>query len=171
MTRHILFQDYDGTTYELETPLTSNVDYEQVVTDLDVPTYVNKSNFHIERGLVTVWAGLNAHRMGELFPTKVIQKPAKEPIPVLFFGGAAVRMLCPSANEPSSPFYRELNDIDLIAPKNRAQDLYKLLLTLGDLFGTRYYYFVARSDRRFNAMRAGKRYLSLIHISEPTRPY
>ena len=158
MTRCILFQDYDGTTYELDTPLESDIDYDQITTDLDVPNYVNRSNFHIERGLVTVWAGLNAHRMEKLFPAKATQRLAKEPIPVLFFGGAAVRMLCPSANEPSSPFFRELNDIDLIAPQSRAQDLYKLLLALGDLCGTRYHYFVARSDRRFNAMRAGKRY-------------
>jgi len=158
LTRCVLFQDYDGTTYEVDTPLASNVDYGQIATDLEVPNYVNRSNFHIERGLVTVWAGLNANRMEELFPGKATQRLAKEPIPVLFFGGAAVRMLCPSANEPSSPFFRELNDIDLIAPKNRAQDLYKLLLALGDVCGTRYYYFVSRSDRRFNAMRAGKRY-------------
>ena len=158
MGRCILFQDYDGAVYELETPLRSSVDYGQIAKDLEVPEYVNRSNFHIERGLVTVWAGLNAHRMGQLFPATATQKLAKEPIPVLFFGGAAVRMLCPSANRPSSPFFRELNDIDLIAPKSRAQDLYKLLLALGDLCGTRYYYFVARSDRRFNAMRAGKRY-------------
>lgn len=158
MTRCTLFQDYDGTTYELETPLTSNINYEQIRTDLEVPPYVDRTNFHIERGLVTIWAGLNAHRMEEFFPTRATQRLGKESIPVLFFGGAGVRMLCPSANDPSSPFFRELNDIDLIAPKKRAQDLYKLLLVLGDLCGTRYHYFVARSDRRFNAMRAGKRY-------------
>jgi len=158
LTRCILFQDYDGTTYELDTPLGSDIDYEQITTDLEVPDYVNRSNFRIERGLVTVWAGLNAYRIEKIFPGKATQRLAKEPIPILFFGGAAVRMLCPSANEPSSPFFRELNDIDLIAPRSRAQDLYKLLLALGDLCGTRYYYFVARSDRRFNAMRAGRRY-------------
>jgi len=158
LTRCVLFQDYDGATYELDTPLSSNVDYGQIAAELEVPKYVNRSNFHMERGLVTVWAGLNAHRMEELFPATATQRLAKEQIPVLFFGGAAVRMLCPSANDPSSPFFRELNDIDLIAPKSRAQELYKLLLALGDLCGTRYYYFVARSDRRFNAMRAGKRY-------------
>jgi len=36
--------------------------------------------------------------------------------------------------------------------------LYKLLLALGEICGTRYYHFVTRTDRRFNAMRAGKRY-------------
>jgi hypothetical protein len=81
-----------------------------------------------------------------------------EPIPVLFFGGGAVKMLCPIANQPSSPLCREIDDIDLIASRKRAQDLYKLLLVLGDLCGTRYYHFVTRTDRRFNAMRAGKRY-------------
>jgi len=158
LRRCILFQDYDRTIYELDTPLSSKVDYEKIRKDLEVPDYVDRLNFHIERGLVTVWAGLNAHRMRELFPTATTQKVVKEPIPVLFFGGAAVRMLCRSANQPSSPFFRELNDIDLIAPRRRAEDLCKLLLALGDLCGTRYHYFVARSDRRFNAMRAGKRY-------------
>jgi len=158
LRRCVLLKDYDGTTYEVETPLSSKVNYEEIRKDLEVPDYVDKLSFHMERGLVTVWAGLNAHRIGELFPTFATQKAVKKPIPVLFFGGAAVRMLSRSANYPSSPFFRELNDIDLIAPKSRAQDLYKLLLALGDLCGTRYYHFVARSDCRFNAMRAGKRY-------------
>ena len=156
--RCILFTDYDGTTYEVDIPLSSKVNYEDVRKSLEIPEYVNKSSFSMERGLVTVWAGLNAHRIKELFPEANLQKQIKEPIPTLFFGGAAVRMLSPSANKPSSPFFRELNDIDLIAPKNRAQDLYKLLLSLGEICGTRYYHFAARSDYRFNAMRAGKRY-------------
>jgi hypothetical protein len=156
--RCILFKDYDGTTYEVETPLTSKVNYETIRKSLEIPDYVDKSSFTMERGLVTIWAGLNAHRIKELFPTAPLEKPIKEPISALFFGGAAVRMLSPSANKLSSPFFRELNDIDLIAPKNRAQDLYKLLLSLSEICGTRYYHFAARSDCRFNAMRAGKRY-------------
>jgi len=158
LPRQVVSQDYDGTVYELDTPLSSKVNYENVRRDLEVPDYVDKSSFQIERGLVTVWAGQNAHRLREIFPDASIEKEAKEPIPVLFFGGAAVRMLCQSANDPSSPFSRVLNDIDVIAPSRRAQELYKLLLALGDLCGTRYHYFVTRSDRRFNAMRAGKRY-------------
>jgi hypothetical protein len=156
--RCILFKDYDGTTYEVETPLASKVNYENIRKSLEIPDYVDKSSFTMERGLVTVWAGLNAHRVKELFPAVNLQKQIKEPIPTLFFGGAAVRMLSPSANNPLSPFFRELNDIDLIAPKSRAQDLYKLLLSLSEFCGTRYYHFAARSDCRFNAMRAGKRY-------------
>ncbi len=158
MARCILFRDYDGTTFELDTPLTAKILYEQVRKDLQIPDYVPRSDFHIERGLVTIWAGLNAHRMDQILPQVPTYKVAKESVPVLFFGGAAVRMLCPSANNQSGPFFRQLNDVDLIAPKNRAQDFYKLLLALGDLCGTRYHYFVTRSDRRFNAMRAGKRY-------------
>ena len=158
MTRCVLFRDYDGFEYDLETPLSRKVEYERIRRDLEVPDYVHKSDFHLERGLVTVWAGMNAHRTKELFTETAAQSAAKAPIPVLFFGGAAVRMLCRSANEPSNPLFRELNDIDLIAPRSRAQDLYKLLLAMGDLCGTRYHYFVTRSDRRFNAMRAGKRY-------------
>lgn len=139
-------------------PLTSKVDYGIIRKSLGVPDYVDESSFTMERGLVTIWAALNAHRIKEISPNEFLQKSFRKPIPVLFFGGAAVRMLSPSANKPSSPFFRELNDIDLIAPKNRAQDLYKLLLSLGEICGTRYYHFVSRSDQRFNAMRAGKRY-------------
>jgi len=158
VARCILFTDYDGTAYEVETPLSSKVNYETIRENLGIPDYVDKSSFTMERGLVTIWAGLNAHRLKELFPKATFQKTIKEPIPTLFFGGAAVRMLSPSANKPSSPFFRELNDIDLIAPRKHAQELYKLLLSLGEICGTRYYHFAARSDCRFNAMRAGKRY-------------
>jgi len=158
LTRCKLIEDYDGTVYEVETPLSSKVDCEEIRRDLAIPDYVDMSSFQIERGLVTVWAGQNAHRMKEIFPDVSLEKAPKESIPMLFFGGAAVRMLCESANNPSGPFFRKLNDIDLIAPRDRAQEMYKFLLALGDLCGTRYHYFITRSDRRFNAMRAGKRF-------------
>jgi len=158
MSSYVLFKDYDGLEFTVNLPLNSCIDVGQVRKELDIPDYVDTGNFLMERGLVTIWAGLNAHKLQELYPNLVLKGFGKEPVPVLFFGGAAIRMLCPSSNDPSSPLYRELNDVDLITTKRRAQDLYNLLLKLGELFGTRYHHFVTRSDRRFNALRGGKRY-------------
>jgi hypothetical protein len=158
LTRCLLTEDYDKTRYEIETPLTSTIDYNQVRAELHIPTYVDSSSYLMERGIVTIWAAMNAGRISNLGPTAGRLKIKNEPMPVLLFGGGAVKMLCQDANLPTSPLCRDIDDIDLIASRKRAQDLYKLLLALGDICGTRYYHFVTRTDRRFNAMRAGKRY-------------
>jgi len=158
MSSCVLFKDYDRLEYMVNLPLTCHAVLEQVRKELDIPDYVDTKCFLMERGLVTIWAGLNAHRFRDIYPNLVSEGFGKEPIPVLFFGGAAIRMFSPSSNDSSSPFYRELNDIDLITSKKKAKDLCKLLLKLGEVCGTRYYHFVTRSDRRFNAMRGGKRY-------------
>ncbi len=158
MTRCLLTEDYDRTRYEVETPLTSSIDYKQIRTELRVPEYVDPTSFLLERGIVTIWAAMKTGSLHELGTAAKGLKIKKEPIPVLFFGGGAVKALCPEANVPASPLYREIDDIDLITSRNRGQDLCKLLLALGDICGTRYYHFVTRTDRRFNAMRAGKRY-------------
>lgn len=158
MTRCLLTEDYDKTRYEVEMPLTSSIDYKQVRVELHIPEYVDPTSYLLERGIVTIWAAMNASTLSRLGPAAERLKIKNELIPVLFFGGGAVKMLCREANLPTSPLYREIDDIDLIASRKRAQDLYKLLLALGDICGTRYYHFVTRTDRRFNAMRAGKRY-------------
>lgn len=158
MTRCLLTEDYDKTRYEIETPLTSTVDYTRVRAELDIPEYVDTSSYLMERGIVTIWAAMNPGEISKLSAAANGLKIKNERMPVLFFGGGAVKMLCPHANFPTSHLRRDIDDIDLIASRKRAQDLYKLLLTLGDICGTRYYHFVTRTDRRFNAMRAGKRY-------------
>jgi hypothetical protein len=158
LTRCLLTQDYDKTRYEIETPLSSSIDYKKIRAELQIPEYVNPKDFLLERGIVTIWAARKAGTLSALGLAAEGLKIKNEPIPVLFFGGGAVKILCREANVPTSPLYREIDDIDLIASRKRAQDLYKLLLVLGDVCGTRYYHFVTRTDRRFNAMRAGKRY-------------
>jgi hypothetical protein len=158
MVRCLLTEDYDKTRYEVEMPLTSKVDYGQVREDLGVPEYVDPKSYLLERGLVTIWAAQKPSRLKEFGSSPELEKIKDEPIPVLFFGGGAVKLLCKVANDHKSPLCRDIGDIDLIASKKHGQDLYKLLLVLGDLCGTRYYHFITRTDRRFNAMRAGKRY-------------
>jgi hypothetical protein len=158
LTRYVLTEDYDKTRYEVEVPLTSTVDYNQVRSELQIPEYVDPTSYLMERGIVTIWAALNPGRIRKLATGLEQLKIKDQPIPVLLFGGGAVKMLCPVANDRSSPLFRNIDDIDLIASRKRAQDLYKLLLAIGDACGTRYYHFVTRTDRRFNALRAGKRY-------------
>jgi hypothetical protein len=158
LTRCLLTEDYDRTRYEVETPLTSTLDYKLVRSELHIPEYVDPTSYLLERGIVTIWAAMNPGTITKLASAPEQLKIKDQPIPVLLFGGGAVKMLCPVANDRNSPLFRDIDDIDLIASRKRAQDLYKLLLALGDICGTRYYHFVTRTDRRFNAMRAGKRY-------------
>jgi hypothetical protein len=158
MARCLLTEDYDKTRYEVETPLTSKIDYDRVRNELGIPEYVDPKSFLLERGLVTIWATQKPSRIKEFGSPPGLEKIKDEPIPVLFFGGGAVKLLCKVANDHKSPLFRDIDDIDLIASKKRGQDLYKLLLILGETCGTRYYHFITRTDRRFNAMRAGKRY-------------
>jgi len=155
MTRCLLAEDFDKTVYEIDVPLTSLIDFRQIRSDLGVPQYVDSDNFLLERGLVTIWAAMKVQSLKE---SNEHLEVGKGPIPVLLFGGAAVKMLCPMANDPHSPLCREIGDIDLLTSKKRGQDFYKLLLALSGLCGTRYYHFATRSDRRFNAMRSGKRF-------------
>jgi hypothetical protein len=136
LTRCLLTEDYDKTKYEIETPLTSSIDYKQARAQLHIPEYVDSKSYLLERGIVTIWAAMNPKAITRMSTPEQL-KIKNEPIPVLFFGGGAVKMLCPVANQPTSPLYREIDDIDLIASRKRAQDLYKLLLVLGDLCGTR----------------------------------
>jgi hypothetical protein len=154
----LLTEDYDKTRYEVETPLSSKIDYKQARADLHIPDYIETGNYLIERGIVTIWAANKAASLPGLDALAQHVNIKSEPIPVLFFGGGAVKMLCEIANDRKSPLYRDIDDIDLITSRKRGQDLYKLLLVLGEVCGTRYYHFVTRTDRRFNAMRAGKRY-------------
>jgi hypothetical protein len=158
LAKCLLTEDYDKTRYEVETPLTSKIDYKQVREDLHIPDYVESGNYLLERGIVTIWAAGQAASLPGLDTLPQPVKIKDDPIPVLFFGGGAVKLLCKVANDQKSPLYRDIDDIDLITSMKRGQDLYKLLLVLSEVCGTRYYHFVTRTDRRFNAMRAGKRY-------------
>lgn len=114
LTRCLLTEDYDKTRYEIETPLTASVDYNKVRGELGVPEYVDSKSFLIERGLVTIWAAMKAGSLREVNPAAEQLKIENAPIPVLFFGEGAVKLLCQEANKSNSPLYREIDDIDLI---------------------------------------------------------
>jgi hypothetical protein len=155
--RFVLYRDLDGTTYEVDLPLTSHVDAGEFRDSLSLPSYIDLGYFPMKSAMVVLWASLNAPRLHELYP-KVFEKVvSKNPIPALLFGGAAVKIHCPSANCGGS-LERPIKDTDFIVPKKQGVDFYKLLLRMDGAFGTQYKSFATANDRRFNTWRHGERY-------------
>jgi len=153
----ILYKDVDGTTYEVELPLTSNVDPEEIREEIGVPSYVDMSYFPMKSAMVSIWAALNAKELHKRYPEAFKKRVSKKLIPVLLFGGAAVKICCEDANGPG-PLSRKIKDTDYIVPKKQGLDFYKLLLIMDEAFGTNYKSFKTKSDGLFNAMRHGDRY-------------
>jgi hypothetical protein len=153
----ILYQDDYGATYEVELPLTSKVNPEDIRDKLGLPSYIDLDYFPMKNALVTIWAALNAAELHERYPEAYVKKVGDKPIPVLMFGGAAVKIHCEHANG-SSPLVRNMKDMDFIVPKKQGSDFNKLLLGMGKAFGTRYTSFRTKSDMIFNGMRQGERY-------------
>ena len=150
-----LLEDYDGTVYEVELPLTSKVDARQAAEDLGLPGYLDLSDFVLARTVVTLWAALNAPKL-DLPPE--LRKRVGKPMPALLFGGAAVKLHSPTANRAGHALNRRLNDVDFAVRKRDGYPFVKLLLNLGGALGTRYMYFATSGDRWFNALRGGRRY-------------
>jgi hypothetical protein len=152
-----LYEDVDGTTFEVGLPLTSNVDPEGITKELGVPTYVDMGYFPMKCAAVSIWAALNASQLHERYPEAFEKRVSKKPIPVLLFGGGAVKMHCEHANG-TGVLSRAIKDTDFIVPKKHGLDFYRLLLSMDKAFGTRYKSFSTKSDRLFNALRHGDRY-------------
>jgi len=153
----VLYEDLDGTTYDVELPLTSNVDPEELRESLGLPSYIDLDYFPMKSAMVTLWAAVNAPRLHELYPGAFEKRVSKKPIPALLFGGAAVKIHCRSANAGGS-LARAIHDTDFIVPKKQGMDFYKLLLNMDEAFGTQYKSFATANDRRFSAWRHGERY-------------
>lgn len=153
----ILYEDVDGTTYDVGLPLTSNVDPEEIREELGVPSYVDMKYFPMKSAMVTIWAALNARELHKQHPGVFKKRVSKKPIPVLLFGGGAVKILCEDANG-QGPLSRKIKDTDYIVPKKQGLDFYKLLLNMDEAFGTCYKSFATMNDKRFIAWRHGERY-------------
>ena len=152
-----LYQEIDGMTYEVDLPLTSNVDPNDLREKLGLPAYIDLDYFPLKSAMVTLWATANAQRLHELYPRAFEKKVSDNPIPALFFGGAAVKIHCKSANAGGS-LERQIKDTDFIIPKKYGASFNKLLLGMDKAFGTQFKYFRPKSDLIFNAMRQGERY-------------
>lgn len=153
----ILYKFVDGTVIEVETPLSDTANIKQMMYDLGIKDYIDISYFPIRRAIVTLWAAKNAPRLHGLFPDKVKKQISKSPLNIALFGGGAVKLHSESANKIKF-LNRSIKDVDFIYLKKHGYLIYKLLLMLGDMFGSKYYHFVVPSDKMFNAMRHGDRY-------------
>lgn len=153
----VLYQDMYGDTYEVELPLTAEVDPDEIRSKIGLPSYIDLSYFPMKNALVTIWAALNAAELHNLYPQSFTKRVSDKPIPVLMFGGAAVKILCEHANG-NSTLSRKMKDTDFIVPKKQGSNFYKLLLGMDKAFGTRYTSFRTKSDAIFNGMRHGERY-------------
>jgi len=155
----------------VELPLTSQVDVNGLRENLGLLPYIDLNYFPMRSAMVTLWASVNAPRLHELYPQAFEKRVSKESIPALLFGGAAVKILCKSANSGGS-LARVIKDTDFIVPKKQGMEFFKLLLNMHKAFGTQYKSFATSNDRRFNMWRHGERYrLTTINgISEEGLP-
>lgn len=153
----IIYEDTYGEKHDVEIPLTSEIDPEEIMDRLGLPSYVDLHYFPMKSATVTLWAALNAPELSKWYPSAFEKKVSRKPIPVLLFGGAAVKIHCRHANG-NSQLSRAIKDTDYIVPKKQAMSFYKLLLGMEKAFGTCYKSFKTKSDTIFNAMRQGQRY-------------
>jgi len=153
----VLYQDAYGATYDVELPLTSKVNPNNIAAKLGLPSYIDMSYFPMKSAVVTIWAALNAAELHEFYPSAFGKKVSNKPIPVLLFGGAAVKIHCQHANG-DSPLTRGIKDTDFIVPKKQGADFCRLMTGLENAFGTCFKSFRTKSDMIFNAMRQGNRY-------------
>lgn len=157
--RFVLYEDIYGTKkIDVELPLTSTVDVEETARDLGIPTYVDKSYLPMRRAIVALWACQNAHQLHRMFPEKVTKRISKQPISALLFGGGAIKIHSPCANAKEKHCCRPLHDVDFIVAKKQGAEFYKLLLRLGDFFGSEHLHFETGGDRMFIFQRHGTRY-------------
>lgn len=146
-----LYEDYDGTVYEVDVPLSSKINVKQVSEELGIPDYVKIENLATKRAIVTIWAARNAPKLN-------LSRKISGALNPLLFGGMAVKIHCPSANKPNGPLNRQVKDVDFVVPKREGRLLVNLMLEMGKLFGSCYLHFITKGERWFNLTRAGKRY-------------
>lgn len=155
--KFILYEDLDGKVYDVDLPLTSNVDPVQLRTNLGIPEYVDLSYFPMKSAMVTLWASMNSPNLHKQYPQAFEKQVNDKTIPALLFGGAAIKIQCPSSNSKSL-LARSIKDTDFIVPKKQGINFYKMLLGMDKAFGTMYTSFATSNDRRFNTWRYGERY-------------
>ena len=157
MTNTIILWQHDvfpDQTVKIDLPLTRNIGAEELKADLLLPEYVDLSYFPVQKAAVILWGCKHAHELHEMYPDIIRKKISSKPIGVLLFGGAGVKMCCPSANARGSSFNRAINDVDCMVSREHCKELKNLLLSLGDVAGTMYFHFVTPYEERYNAIRA-----------------
>jgi len=149
----VLYRERDGRVYTIDEPLDSNLDLNTVRLELGLPEYVDLNQRTVRRAAATIWFSINSPKL--LAGSKNQPKEALYP---LLIGGAAIKMLCESANQEGNPFNRSIGDIDFVVSKKDGSKFIQVLLNMSSVAGRAYHYFVTEGDRMFNALRAGTRY-------------
>ena len=111
----VLYEDLDGKVYDIDLPLTSNVDPDELSEKLGIPDYVNLDYFPMKCAMVNLWASLNAPTLHKEHPLAFEKQVSDKQIPALLFGGGAIKILCPSSNG-KGPLARTIKDTDFIVP-------------------------------------------------------
>jgi hypothetical protein len=128
---------------------------ERLRGSLGLPPYVDFNGSAMQRALVAIWASTTA-------PSTFLEVPEGRkldaPIQPLLMGGAAVKVLSPSANQPGGPLNRRIHDLDFVLPRSQAGKFVQALCLLDTVAGSKFKHFLTSTDRRFNALRAGERY-------------
>src|SRR4030065_444539 len=155
--KFVLYEDMDGKVYDVDLPLTSNVDPAKLRETLGVPDYVDLDYFPMKSAMIILGASMNAQVLHEQYPSAFDKKVSDKTIPALLFGGAAIKIHCQSSNG-KGPLARAIKDTDFIVPKKQGINFYKMLLGMGNAFGSMYTSFATANDRRFNTWRYGERY-------------
>ena len=157
LEKFVLYEDMDGKVYDVDLPLTCNVDPAELRQNLGIPDYVDLGYFPMKSAMVTLWASMNSPTLHKQYPQAFEKQVSDKPIPALLFGGAAIKILCRSSNG-QGPLARSIKDTDFIVPKKIGINFYKMMLSLGKAFGTMFTSFATSNDRRFNTWRYGERY-------------
>jgi hypothetical protein len=143
-------------TVKIDLPLTSKIDAQEVKSDLGLPDYLDLGYFPLRKAVIILWACKHANELHKMYPNIVRKEIANKPIRVLLFGGAGIKICCPSANAQGSPFNRTINDVDLLVNRKQCKGLKNLLLSLGDIAGTMYFHFVTPYEERYNTIQVGR---------------
>jgi len=153
----VLYQEFDGTKYEVALPLTSFVDIKKMMSDLGLPSYIDLEYYPMRTAIATVWAAQKANELHKLYPHAFEKEITNKPVSALLFGGAALKFHCAHSNGKGA-LSRAIKDMDTIVPKSQGSSFCKLLLGMDKAFGTEYKFFRTKGDALFNAMRQGNRY-------------
>lgn len=143
-------------TVKIDLPLTSKIDIEELKSDLELPEYLDLGYFPLRKAVIILWACKHAHELHKMYPSIVRKRISSRPIRVLLFGGAGIKICCPSANTQGSLFNRTVNDVDCLVSSEHCKELKNLLLSLGDIAGTMYFHFVTPYEERYNTIRVGR---------------
>jgi len=156
-SKAVLYEEFDGTKYEVNLPLTSFVDVKEMMRELGLPSYIDLEYFPMRSAIVTIWASQKTSELHRLYPKAFEKEVSNKPIASLLFGGAAMKIHCQHSNGKGT-LSRAIKDVDFIVPKGQGSSFCRLLLNMDKAFGTQFKYFRTKGDTLFNAMRQGQRY-------------